>query len=139
MWKTEHTAETDVAPSAVWAALCDLHSGTPLGPNSDRFELHGPLAVGTEVSVTPQGQETMRSVIVELERERVYADLTEFQGLRLLFRHTLTPMPAGGTRVTHELEIDGVDADQVGPEIGPQISADFPVAMGELIAAASRR
>jgi hypothetical protein len=139
MWTTQHTAETDVTPSAVWAALVELHSGTPLGPNSDSFELHGPLAVGTQISITPQGQETMQSVIVELEQERVYADLTEFQGLRLLFRHTLTPTTAGGTRVTHELEIHGDDADQVGPDIGPQISADFPVAMGELIAAASRR
>jgi hypothetical protein len=139
MWTTQHSAETDAAPSAVWAALWDLHSGTPLGPNSDSFELHGPLAVGTQISITPQGQETMRSVIVELEQERIYADLTEFEGLHLLFRHTLTPTPGGGTRVTHELEIHGEDADQAGPDIGPQISADFPVAMSELIAAASRR
>jgi hypothetical protein len=139
MWATEHTATTDVAASAIWAALRDLHSGTPLGEHSDRFELHGPFAVGTTVSVTPQGQDTMRSVIVELEEGRTYADRTTFGDLILLFRHTLTPLDDGGTRVTHQLEISGPGADEVGPELGPQISGDFPVTMDELLAAARAR
>ena len=39
MWTTEYAASTSAAPAAVWAALTALHSGTPLGPNSDSFEL----------------------------------------------------------------------------------------------------
>ncbi|MDQ1556615.1 MAG: hypothetical protein QOI02_1617 [Actinomycetota bacterium] len=38
----------------------------------------------------------------------------------------------------HELEITGDDADEIGPELGPQISGDFPVAMDELLTAAKR-
>lgn len=139
MWTTEHCATTDVEPAAVWTALRDLHSGVPLGPHSDRFELHGPFAVGTEVSVTPQGQETMRSTIVELDEPRTYADRTAFGELMLLFRHTVTPLDDGGTSVTHQLEITGPDADEVGPELGPQISGDFPIAMEELLVAARGR
>jgi hypothetical protein len=139
MWTTEHTATTDVEPGAIWTALRDLHSGIPLGEASDRFELHGPFAVGTEVSVTPQGQETMRSEIVELEEGRTYADRTSFGDLTLLFRHTLEPLSGGGTRVTHRLEISGPGADEVGPELGPEISADFPVTMNELLSAARAR
>jgi len=138
MWTTEHTATTDVAPAAIWAALRDLHSGVPLGEHSDRFELHGPFAVGTEVSVTPQGQDTMRSVIVELDEGRSYADSTRFGDLTLLFRHTLDALPTG-TRVTHRPEIHGPDADDAGPELGPQISGDFPITMDELLAAARAR
>ncbi len=138
MWTTEHTATTDVAPAAIWAALRDLHSGVPLGEHSDRFELHGPFAVGTEVSVTPQGQDTMRSVIFELDEGRSYADSTRFGDLTLLFRHTLDALPTG-TRVTHRLEIHGPDADDAGPELGPQISGDFPITMNELLAAARAR
>lgn len=139
MWTTEHSSTTDVSPAGVWAALRDLHSGITLGPGSDRFELHGPFAVGTELSVTPQGQDTMRSVITELEPERVYADATSFGDLLLEFRHTLEPQPDGRTRVTHRLTIDGPSADAVGPELGPQISSDFPAAMDELLAAARAR
>lgn len=139
MWTTDHTATTTAPPAAVWSALRDLHSGTPLGPASDAFELHGPFAVGTEVTVTPQGQEAMTSTIVELEPERVYADRTVFGELVLTFRHTLTATPEGGTSVTHTLEIDGEGAQAVGPELGPQIAGDFPVTMAELLQAAEER
>jgi hypothetical protein len=138
MWSTEYAAETDVAPGAVWATLRDLHSGVRLSDASDAFELHGPFAVGTEISVTPQGQDTFRSVIIELEEPKAYADRTEFGGLILTFRHTLHPLASGGTRVTHQLQIDGPDADQAGPELGPQISEDFPAAMADLLAAAKQ-
>lgn len=139
MWTTRHTATTAAPASAVWAALRDLHSGIPLGPASDSFELHGPFEVGTEVTVTPQGQEPMTSTIVELDPEHVYADRTAFGELALTFRHTLEARADGGTEVTHTLEIDGAGADAVGPEVGPQIAGDFPVAMAELLHAAEQR
>jgi uncharacterized protein YndB with AHSA1/START domain len=138
MWTTDFTEITTASPDQVWAALEALHSGTPLGPNSDNFELHGPFAAGTRVTVTPQGQEAMESTITELEPGRVYADQTRFGDLLLTFRHTLTSVAGGGTRVTHTLEITGGGAEEVGPELGPQISADFPVAMAELLTAAAR-
>ena len=139
MWSTTFAAETSATPEAVWAALRDLHSGVKLSDGSDTFELHGPFEAGTEISVTPAGQDTFRSVIIELDDSRVYADRTEFGDLTLVFRHTLTPLPNGGTEVTHQLQIDGPSADQAGPELGPQISEDFPAAMADLFAAAERR
>ena len=139
MWSTEYSTETDLTAPAIWAALSDLHHGVALDGNSDRFELHGPFAVGTELTVTPQGQGSFRSTITELTENSVYADRTEFGGLILTFRHTLTPLASGGTRVTHELVIDGDDAGTMGPELGPQISADFPEAMNALLAAARRK
>jgi len=139
MWTTEYTASTSAAPAAVWGALAALHSGTSLGPNSDAFELHGPFAVGTTLTITPQGQEPLQSTIVELEADRVYADQTVYGDLTLTFRHRLEFTSDGGTHVTHTLEIAGEGADEVGPDLGPQISGDFPVAMSELLAAAEGR
>lgn len=131
MWSTEYSATTDVAPEVVWATLRRLHLGELDYPGADRFEPHGPFAVGTELSVTPAGQDTMTSTIVELIENERYADLTHFGGLSLLFRHTLVPA-GGGTTVTHRLEIDGEGADEVGPELGPQISGDFDETMAAL-------
>ena len=139
MWSTTYEASTAAETDAVWAALAALHSGVPLGPASDSFELHGPFAVGTSITVTPQGQDPMTSVIVELEPGERYADRTAFDGLELTFRHVLRRGADGRTDVAHTLEIDGPDADEIGPELGPQISADFPVAMAELLGAAERR
>ena len=140
MWTTSYTEATSATPEAVWSALEALHSGTPLGPNSDEFELHGPFAVGTTLTITPQGQEAMSSTIVALEPCSVYADQTVFGDLILTVRHDLAPAvsPATGTVVTHTLTIEGPTADDIGPDLGPQISGDFPSAMSELIAAAER-
>lgn len=134
MWTTSHSQDTDVPPTAVWAALRALHVGELNSPDTDRFEIHGPFAVGTQLSVTPVGQDTFRSTIVELEDDRRYADETSFGGTTLRFAHALHPRDDGGTHVTHELMISGPEADRVGPELGPQISADFPEAMTALIA-----
>lgn len=139
MWSTEYAAETDAAPEAVWATLRDLHSGVRLSERSDAFELHGPFQAGTELSVTPKGQDTVRSVIIEVDEPRAYADRTDLGDITLVFRHTLAALPGGGTRVTERLEIDGPGAAQVAPELGPQISEDFPAAMADLLAAARQR
>ncbi len=137
VWSTSFEASTTASPAAVWAALRALHTGRAIGPSSDRFEPTGPFAVGTVVRVTPQGAETMDSVITELEAESVYADRTEVGGLVLTFRHVLLPT-ATGTLVSHVLEIDGEGAEAAAPQLGPAISADFPVAMAELFDAAER-
>lgn len=136
MWTTSYEQTTAAAPSEVWGALKRLHSGTPLGPDSDTFELHGPFAVGTTLTITPQGQDPMQSTIVALVPDTTYADRTVFGDLELTFRHDLALTADGGTTVTHTLVIDGPGSDEVGPELGPQISGDFPVAMAELLSAA---
>ena len=139
MWTTEHAADTDITPAAVWAALRDLHAGEVTSESGDTFEIHGPFAVGTELTVTPKGQDSFTSMIIEIVENEAYADRTEFDGLTLLFRHTLKELPDGGTRVAHRLEIAGPAADKVGPELGPQISDDFPTAMADLLAIARQR
>jgi hypothetical protein len=78
----------------------------------------------------------MESTIVALVPHATYADRTVFGDLELTFRHDLTPVAGGGTTVTHTLVIDGPGSDDIGPELGPQISSDFPVAMAELFSAA---
>ncbi|MFT4235257.1 MAG: polyketide cyclase [Microbacterium sp.] len=138
MWSTTHTAETLASSDTVWAAIVALHSGTPIGPDSDSFELHGPFELGTTLTITPQGQEPVQSTITELVPGKVYADETVLGDVLLTFRHTLISLETGGTRVSHTLEIGGPDGDHVGPELGPQISSDFPLAMSELLAAAER-
>jgi hypothetical protein len=131
MWTTEYTATTPLPREAVWTALRELHSGRLTYPGADRFVLDGPFAVGSRIAVTPEGQQEMISTIVELVENERYADVTEFGGISLLFRHTLESTD-DGTRVTHRLEISGDGADEVGPELGPQISGDFDSSMAAL-------
>jgi hypothetical protein len=138
MWSHEHVAETDVSPQAIWGAVSDIDSWIQWDTSMEAISIHGPFAVGTEISMTPSGQDPIRSTIVEIVENQRYADQTEFAGVTLRFSHTLMGLGDSGTRILHRLEITGVDADQVGPEIGPMITEDFPAAMGGLIAYARK-
>jgi hypothetical protein len=131
MWSNEYTTVSPLSAATIWAALKALHEGRLSYEGSDTFVLHGPFAVGSRVSVTPAGQDTFESTIVDLVDDVTYADETSFGDARLLFRHTLTHVE-GGTQVTHRLEISGPSADTVGPELGPQISGDFDTSMAKL-------
>ncbi|PDT00016.1 polyketide cyclase [Rhizobium chutanense] len=135
MWTNEYTAISPLSARSIWEALKALHEGKLAYEGSDTFVLHGPFAKGTRLSVTPAGQETFESVIVDLVDDVTYADETSFGDLKLLFRHTLKSVE-DGTQVTHRLEISGPSAADVGPELGPQISGDFDISMARLFESA---
>lgn len=137
MWVHEATTETDVPVDRIWQTFVDVHSGRLTLPGGDVFRPEGDLAVGTRIAVTPAGQDTMTSVVTELEPRAAYADETRYGDLTLTFRHRFEPL-GGATRITHSLTITGAGADDAGPVIGPQISADFPEQLDALVDAARR-
>lgn len=99
--------------------------------------LQGPFQVGSQVTMKPKGQDPITLVIVEATENQLYADQTSMGEVTLRFSHTLQPLEGGGTKVTHRLEITGPAADQVGPELGPAITEDFPEALDALLARAT--
>ncbi len=137
MWVHEHTAETAASPQAVWHVLRDLDQWGSWDTSLEWVRLQGPFQVGSQVTMKPKGQDPVASVIVEATENRVYADQTTLGEVTLRFSHTLEPLEGGGTKVTHRLEITGPAADQVGPELGPAITEDFPQAMEALLARAA--
>jgi uncharacterized protein YndB with AHSA1/START domain len=137
MWTHEHTAETALAPEAVWRVLKDIDNWPRWDTSMEEITLEGPFAVGTRVTMKPAGQDPITSVITEITENERYADETDLGDVVLRFRHTLTKLPGGGTRITHQLEITGPKAVELGPELGPAITADFPEAMAALLAYAA--
>jgi hypothetical protein len=136
MWVHQHAAETVVPREKIWAALADLDNWTAWDTSMESVKLDGPFAVGSTVSMTPIGQDPIRSTIVTIDEGTTYADETVFGGVVLRFSHTLTSLPGGTTRIVHRLEITGDDA--TGAELGPMITEDFPEAMNALIAYADK-
>jgi hypothetical protein len=137
MWVHEYTAETAVSPEAIWAVLSDLDRWPRWDTSMERVALQGPFAVGTQVSMTPVGQDPIVSTIVGLSAPEFYADRTDLGPVTLEFSHTLTRLGTGGTQITHRLEITGDGAAELGPQLGPEITADFPEAMDGLLACAA--
>ena len=136
MWMHEHTAETAANPEAVWQVLSDLDQWATWDTSMEWVRLKGPFQVGSQVTMKPTGQDPITSVIVEATQNSVYADQTSMGGVTLRFSHMLEPLAGGGTRVAHRLEITGPGAEEVGPELGPAITEDFPEAMDALLARA---
>lgn len=137
MWTYEHSARTPLPPEAIWRVLADIDNWTRWDTSMADIRLLGPFALGTEIAMTPYGQDPIRSTIVTIDPNRRYADETAFDGLTLCFSHTLTPLDSGGTRVVHALAISGPTADEAGPGLGAQITEDFPDAMAALLARAA--
>jgi uncharacterized protein YndB with AHSA1/START domain len=136
MWVHEHAAETAVPREKIWAALADIDSWTAWDTSMEAVTLDGPFAVGSTVSMTPTGQDPIRSTIVTIDEGTTYADETAFGGVVLRFSHTLSSPAGGSTRIVHRLEITG--DDETGAELGPMITEDFPEAMDALIAYADK-
>jgi uncharacterized protein YndB with AHSA1/START domain len=137
MWVHEHAAETAVSPEAVWAVLRDLDQWPRWDTSMERVALQGPFAVGSRVAMTPVGQDPIVATIVAVTEPEYYADRTDLGPVTLEFSHTLTRLAGGGTRITHRLEISGDGAAELGPQLGPEITADFPEAMDGLLACAA--
>src|SRR4051794_36947404 len=76
MWSHEYTAISPLPAQAIWSALKAVHEGRLTYEGADTFVLHGPFAKGTRVSVTPVGQNTFESTIVDLIENVTYADET---------------------------------------------------------------
>ncbi len=137
MWTHEHTAETALAPEAIWNVLKDLDNWPRWDTSMETVTLEGPFKVGARVTMTPTGQQPITSVITAITENERYADETDLSDVVLRFSHTLTRRADGGTHITHRLEITGPKADELGPELGPAITEDFPDAMLALLAYAA--
>jgi hypothetical protein len=137
MWTHEHTAESALAPEVIWTVLADVDNWARWDTSMESVKLLGPFAVGAAVTMTPRGQDPITSVITAITENEFYADETDLGDVMLRFSHALTRLPDGGTRIVHRLAITGPKADEIGPELGPAITEDFPEAMQALLSYAA--
>ena len=75
--------------------------------------------------------------LTEVADGEQFTDECDFGGVVVTTVHRLEPLVGGGTRVTYRTEITGAQAEELGPRIGPDITADFPDVVAGLIARAS--
>jgi hypothetical protein len=88
--------------------------------------------------MTPVGQDPVELRIAEAVEPDLFVDEAEFGDVVVRTIHRVEPLEGDGNRVVYRMEISGPAADSVGPEIGPQISADFPETLAALAEQAER-
>ncbi|WKX19648.1 MULTISPECIES: SRPBCC family protein [unclassified Streptomyces] len=134
MWEYEHSIEVaDVTPAQVWARYSDTATWPEWDKGIVSVTLDGPFVAGTTGTMRPEGQEPLPFTLTEAVPDQGFTDETVIpDAVTLRFVHRLAALPGGGTRITHRLEIEGPAAAGMGPELGPQITEDFPDAMQAL-------
>lgn len=138
MWETEHAIETVASPEAIWCLWSDVETWPEWNGDIAQIEIAGPFAAGTEITMTPKDDDQIVLRIAQADAPHVFVDEAEFPGIVVRTTHRVESVEADRSRVTYRMEITGPAADEVGPELGPQISGDFPETLAALAARAER-
>jgi hypothetical protein len=136
MWANEHSAETSAAPENIWQLWADVAGWPTWNGDIERIELVGPFATGSTILMTPIGDEPVELRIAEAVEPELFVDEAIIGQIVVRTIHRAQQIDPTRTRVTYRMEITGPDADTLGPEIGPEISADFPETLAALVARA---
>jgi uncharacterized protein YndB with AHSA1/START domain len=137
MWTTEHQIEAAATPEAVWRLWEDVPGWRRWNADLQRAELSGPFGAGSTITMVSPGQEPIELRIAEAVEPERFVDEADLGPIVVRTEHRVERLPDGRSRIVYRMEITGPEADTMGPELGPQISADFPDVLRELAELAS--
>ena len=132
MWECEHIAETSASPDEVWRHWSDLAKWPQWNAGIEKMQIDGPFAAGTTFTMTPPGDEPIRMRLTEITHGELFTDEMDGGDFTVRTVHRLEKAADGRTRIIYRTEITGPAADQVGPQLGPAITADFPDVLAAL-------
>ena len=132
MWEYEYSMETSAGAGALWRHWADMAAWPRWNDGIETIDVEGPFAVGTTFIMTPPGDEPIRMRLVEIEPGSSFTDEMDAGDFVVRTEHRLEPAAGGLTRIVYRTQILGEAAGHVGPELGPQITADFPAVVAAL-------
>ncbi|MFL5848581.1 MAG: SRPBCC family protein [Solirubrobacteraceae bacterium] len=138
MWTSEQSIETTASPEAIWRLWSDVAGWPEWNADIEHIEISGPFAAGSTISMTPVGQDPVELRIAEAVKPDLFVDEAEVANVVVRTVHRVERLDGDRNRIVYRMEINGPAADDVGPELGPQISADFPATLAALARQAER-
>jgi hypothetical protein len=138
MWTNEQTIETTASPETIWRLWYDVAGWPEWNADIEQIEISGPFAAGSTISMTPVGQDPIELRIAEAVEPDLFVDEAALADVVIRTIHRAERLEDNRTRVVYRMEISGPAADSVGPELGPQISGDFPQTLSALVGHAER-
>jgi uncharacterized protein YndB with AHSA1/START domain len=133
MWEYEYSVQTAADPRLLWAHWSDMASWPRWNDGIAKIEVDGPFEVGTVFRMSPPGEEPIEMRLTEIVPGESFTDEMDAGDFVVRTVHRLVAMGDGITSLVYRTEISGPAADQVGPEIGPQITGDFPDVLAKLV------
>ena len=133
MWASEHSIETSAAPEAIWRLWADVDGWPQWNGDIERIQLEGPFAAGSRIVMQPIGDEPVELHIAEAVEPELFVDEADLGDVVVRTTHRAERLDGDRTRVTYRMEITGPAADTLGPQLGPEISGDFPQTLAALV------
>jgi hypothetical protein len=87
----------------------------------------------------PRGQEPIELRVAEAAEPELFVDEADFGGVVVRTTHRVQGVAGDRSQITYRMEISGPQADTLGPQIGPEISGDFPQTLAALAERAEGR
>jgi hypothetical protein len=136
-WAREDSIETAASAEAIWRLWSDVPGWGSWNGDIEAVSIDGPFSAGSVISMTPIGQEEVRLRLADVTENVQFVDEAEIGGAVIRTLHRIERVDRQRIRVIYRTEISGPGAGALGPELGPQITADFPETLAALAARAS--
>jgi uncharacterized protein YndB with AHSA1/START domain len=133
MWVAEHSIEMTATREEIWRQWSDVAGWPEWNGDIERIELDGRFAAGSRITTTPIGQEPVELRIAEAVEPELFVDGADLGEIVVRTSHRVERLDEGRVRVTYRMEKTGPAAESVGPQIGPEISGDFPEVLAALV------
>jgi uncharacterized protein YndB with AHSA1/START domain len=133
MWEYEYAVDSSADAATLWGLWSDVAGWPRWNAGIARIEIDGAFAVGTVFRMTPPGEdEPIEMRLTEVVPGERFTDEMDAGDFVVRTEHRIEAA-AGGSRVVYRTEITGPAAAEVGPQLGPAITADFPDVLAALV------
>ena len=133
MWSHEDSVETTASPAAIWRLWEDVDGWPSWNGDIERIEIDGPFESGSTITMTPFGQDAVVLRLAEVSEGELFVDQAELSDIVIRTVHRIDRVGSGRVRVVYRMEITGDPAEVIGPQLGPQITGDFPQTLAALV------
>lgn len=133
MWSHEDSVETTASPAAIWRLWADVDGWPSWNGDIERIEIDGPFESGSTITMTPFGQDAVVLRLAEVSEGELFVDEAELSDIVIRTVHRIDRVGSGRVRVVYRMEITGDPAEVIGPQLGPQITGDFPQTLAALV------
>jgi uncharacterized protein YndB with AHSA1/START domain len=138
VWTAEHSVETSATPEAVWRHWADVPRWPEWNADLARAELEGDFRPESTIRMTSNDGDVVELRIAEATEPEAFVDEADFGNVVVRTTHRVEAAGGDRSRIVYRMEISGPEGDVVGPELGPQISGDFPEVLQALAQRAER-
>jgi Polyketide cyclase / dehydrase and lipid transport len=132
MWTFQASANSKASPDTIWSLYSDVANWKRWDDAIITSDLQGQFEVGSKGSMTIEGNpRPLPFVLLEVEVNKLFRDVTEIPGVNIEFTHSLEQLP-DGTKITHHVTISGPAWEQVAATVGKKLEHGLPQTVASL-------